>query len=171
MIRRHTEPPAHQVAAHPLRSAPAADRENHRAPAATVQAARPAAAVRDRQSSSVAPPPVPRASSASRKPRPQASRSAAHPAADDIGRLAGSVRRRIIPQMRAFASHRQTKLAAEKRWKCGFCRTISPFAAKTSWTSIVEKSQAARNHSHRQTFVWRLLCYAPPVGHEGVLIN
>jgi hypothetical protein len=30
------------------------------------------------------------------------------------------------------ASHPQAKFAAEKRWKCRFCRTILPFATETS---------------------------------------
>src|SRR5262249_31410422 len=46
----------------------AAYRENRRSPAAAAQAERPAAAVRDRQSSSAAPPAAPRLNSASREP-------------------------------------------------------------------------------------------------------
>jgi hypothetical protein len=34
------------------------------------------------------------------------------------------------------ASHWQAKLAAEKRWKCRFCRAILPFATETSLTAL-----------------------------------
>jgi hypothetical protein len=63
--------------------------------------------------------------------RPQANCSADHPAADDIGRLFG-----VAANHRSSESHRtpyrQAKLAAQKRWKCRFRRTILPFATETS---------------------------------------
>src|SRR5262249_3089283 len=62
--------------------------------------------------------------------RPQARRSAAHQAADGIGRLFG-VAANHRSNERHCASHWQVKLAAEKRWKCQFYRTILPFATET----------------------------------------
>ena len=65
-----------------------------------------------------------------RKCRPQANRSALNPAHDD-GRLFGVVANHLSNE-RHRASYWQAKLAAEKRRKCRFCRTILPFATETS---------------------------------------
>src|SRR5262249_53577481 len=62
---------------------------------------------------------------------PQLNRSAAHAAADDIGRPV-SVATNHLSNETLRASHKQAKLAAEKRWKRRFCRTALPFATETS---------------------------------------
>jgi hypothetical protein len=62
--------------------------------------------------------------------RPQAS-SAAHPAADGIGRLF-SVAANHLSNERHRASTWQVKHVVEKRRKCPFHRTILPFATETS---------------------------------------
>jgi hypothetical protein len=41
-------------------------------------------------------------------------------------------RRGALAPPSCCSSHWQAKLAAEKRWKCRFCRTILPFATETS---------------------------------------
>jgi hypothetical protein len=64
------------------------------------------------------------------KCRPKANRSAFNPAGD-VGRLLG-VAANHLSNERHRASHSQAKLAAEKRWKWRFCRTILPFATETS---------------------------------------
>jgi hypothetical protein len=59
----------------------------------------------------------------------QADRCAAHPA-DNIGRLLG-VATNHLSIREHHAPHWQVKLAAEKRWKCPFRRSILPFATET----------------------------------------
>src|SRR5262249_12700123 len=60
---------------------------------------------------------------------PQANRSASNPV-DDVGRLFGVAANHLSIE-RHRTSHSQAKLAAKKRWKCRFWRTILPFATET----------------------------------------
>jgi hypothetical protein len=100
-------------------------------------------AVRDRRSSSAALLTAPWFNSANAEMPAARGRPAPNPA-DDGGRRFG-VAANHLSNERHRASHSQAELAAEKRWKCRFCRTILPFATETT-----ERTPNRRNNCGRQ---------------------